>query len=223
MSWLFSRALVGGYLQAPCSDSAQFAQLNTTKEPDGFLCQGKTMEACALSRYGMTFAPLMEPPGGALLTWYRVAFPVKPIALRLRAKTMQMISGRKCGGSWQMSLPGTYLPKTSPSGRLTPPPMTLSRWVTKRAAYPLPRQTWVQTTYGKGIGFLHTPTTQGNYCAPSMMKHPSCRHYKQVFGSNSPQAQTWLMGWPEDWTELKPLETGKFQQWRQRHSLSFCP
>ena len=28
----------------------------------------------------------------------------------------------------------------------------------------------------------------------------------------------WLMGWPKEWTELKPLEMDKFQQWQQQHS-----
>jgi len=30
----------------------------------------------------------------------------------------------------------------------------------------------------------------------------------------------WLMGWPAGWTDIKPLGTGKFQQWRQRHFKS---
>ena len=28
----------------------------------------------------------------------------------------------------------------------------------------------------------------------------------------------WLMGWPLGWTDLKPLEMGKFQEWQQQHS-----
>lgn len=30
----------------------------------------------------------------------------------------------------------------------------------------------------------------------------------------------WAMGWPSQWTDLKPLETDKFQQWLQRHGRS---
>lgn len=30
-----------------------------------------------------------------------------------------------------------------------------------------------------------------------------------------------MMGWPQKWTSLKPLATGKFLQWRQLHS-GFC-
>ena len=29
----------------------------------------------------------------------------------------------------------------------------------------------------------------------------------------------WLMGWPLGWTDLKPLETDKYQQWLQQHGV----
>lgn len=35
-------------------------------------------------------------------------------------------------------------------------------------------------------------------------------------GQLNPQWVEWLMGWPVGWTELKPLATGKFQQWLQQ-------
>lgn len=30
----------------------------------------------------------------------------------------------------------------------------------------------------------------------------------------------WLMLWPEGWTDLRPLATDRFQQWRQLHGPS---
>ncbi len=33
----------------------------------------------------------------------------------------------------------------------------------------------------------------------------------------NPEWVEWLMGWPLGWTDLKPLETDKFQQWQQKH------
>lgn len=38
-------------------------------------------------------------------------------------------------------------------------------------------------------------------------------------GQLNPQWVEWLMGWPIGWTDLKPLEMGKFQEWRQQHSM----
>ena len=31
----------------------------------------------------------------------------------------------------------------------------------------------------------------------------------------------WLMGWPEGWTNLEPLETDKFQQWQNLHGRCY--
>ena len=38
-------------------------------------------------------------------------------------------------------------------------------------------------------------------------------------GQLNPQWVEWLMGWPIGWTELKPLEMDKFQEWQVQHSL----
>jgi len=37
-------------------------------------------------------------------------------------------------------------------------------------------------------------------------------------GQLNPPWVEWLMGWPIGWTDLKPLETAKFQQWPHSHS-----
>lgn len=36
-------------------------------------------------------------------------------------------------------------------------------------------------------------------------------------GPLNPQWVEWLMGWPIGWTDLKPLGTAKFHEWRQQH------
>lgn len=38
-------------------------------------------------------------------------------------------------------------------------------------------------------------------------------------GKLNPTWVEWLMGWPLGWTDLKPLETGKFQQWLEKHGV----
>jgi hypothetical protein len=43
-------------------------------------------------------------------------------------------------------------------------------------------------------------------------------------GALNPTWVEWLMGWPLGWTDCAPLETDRFQQWRQSHSVnSFQP
>jgi len=39
-------------------------------------------------------------------------------------------------------------------------------------------------------------------------------------GQLNPTWVEWLMGWPLGWTDLKPLETDKYQQWLQLHGRS---
>lgn len=218
MSWLFSRALVEACLPPSRLDSAPSALLSLMNTADAFLYNAKTMATCSLGfRYGMTFAPLTQSHGAATLISSLEAFLAKHLAKQQQATTPQMIFGRRCAGSWQMSLPGTSLPKTSAKLPLTKRQMTLSRWVIKPKQFPLVRQTWVQTTFGPGIGYLHTPTTKANYCAASMQKWPACRAWVQVFGKVTPEAHEYLMGWPIGWTDLRPLETAKFQQWQSQH------
>lgn len=43
---------------------------------------------------------------------------------------------------------------------------------------------------------------------------------EQVGGLLNPAWVEWLMGWPIGWTELQPLETGRFQQWLLQHGAS---
>ncbi len=38
-------------------------------------------------------------------------------------------------------------------------------------------------------------------------------------GGLNPTWVEWLMGWPLGWTDLKPLEMDKYQQWQQQHSF----
>lgn len=39
----------------------------------------------------------------------------------------------------------------------------------------------------------------------------------------NPRFGEWLMGWPVGWTESKPLETAKFQQWLHSHGVCCAP
>lgn len=211
MSWLFSRALVEEYSQDTCSDGELSALLSGTPTPRAFCAPDRMTAFSRPSQFGMTFGPLTEDLGAELLTWFLEASRAKRSAPPPGALTMRKTFGRKCGESWQMSLPGVSLPRTSRKEQSTTRQTTLNRWVTKPKRYPYPRETWVLTTFGRDFGFLHTPTATGNYCAPSMQKWPSARNYKRAFGVVTPESHEWLMGWPIGWTALQPLETGKSQ------------
>ena len=217
MSWLFSRALVEATFAATYSEFESSAQLSGIGSVQAFWSRGSKTERFDLSQSGMTCALLTESLGAELLTLYRAGFHVRPTAAHLEDARWRMISGRKCDGSWQMSLPGSYLPRTPNDARSIARRTTLKRWVTKSAARSFQRQTWVLTTFGPDTGFLHTPTHAANYACASMQKWPNCREFVRVFGKPDPTNHEWLMGWPIGWTDLKPLAMDKFQSWRQRH------
>lgn len=219
MSWLYSRALVEEFSAATCSDGARSAQLSVTPMPLAFLPSARMTAFSGLSQSGTTFGHLTDGLGADVLMWFLEGFPVRPIHQRLRAETLLTISGRKCDGSWQMSLPGTYGPRTSKDAQSIARPTTWRRWATRPAALPFPRRTWVVTMFGGDIGYLHTPTCTANYAAPSMQKWPSARAFTKVFGKPSPTNHEWLMDWPIGWTDLRPLAMAKFQQWLRWHSM----
>ena len=66
---------------------------------------------------------------------------------------------------------------------------------------------------------LPTPTChnakEGAYPAEYTRNTPTLG--ARVGGKIHPEFTEWMMGWPLGWTDLKPLETDKFQQWQQAH------
>lgn len=167
---------------------------------------------------------LTAAAGEALLTSYQGAFPAKPLVPQPGAEILrQKISGQKCSVLFAKSSQGLSSEKTSAPTQSTQRAINSSRWVTKPGQFPWPRRTWVRIMLGTDIGFLHTPTIKANYSAASMQKWPCARNFTQVFGRPSPENPEWLMGWPIGWSDIRPLETDKFQSWLSRLSLLCVP
>jgi len=53
--------------------------------------------------------------------------------------------------------------------------------------------------------------------APSERSRNTATLAAQAGGALNPTWVEWLMGWPLGWTDLKPLEMDKFQQWQHQH------
>jgi hypothetical protein len=77
MSWLFSRALVEEFSEAICLDGELSALLSGNSIPQAFCAPDKMTGFSRLSQFGMTYKPLMESRGEALLTLYQEAFLAK--------------------------------------------------------------------------------------------------------------------------------------------------
>ncbi len=69
---------------------------------------------------------------------------------------------------------------------------------------------------------LPTPTAhnskEGAYPAEFTRNTPTLA--AQIGGKINPDWNEWRMGWPIKWTDLKPLEMGKIQQWLRLHGKS---
>ncbi len=216
MSWHFSRALVADYSAHISSDSLRYALSSEMSTVDLFSPSDKTTGIYRDSRFGMTYAHLKEAAGEELLTSYLADSRVRRSQLPLGGAIPQPTFGLKWQESFGKCNRPMCLPRTSPVPQLNGPQAIAPRWVTKPKCLPLARQTWVQTMCGSDIGYLHTPTTKANYAATSMQKWPSARNFVRAFGRPCPGVQEWMMGWPEGWSDTKPLETAKYQSWLRR-------
>ena len=100
MSWLYSRELVAGYSEGSCLDGAQFALWSGTSTPQLCSPKDKTMGYWNLSRYGMTYKPLTDDHGEALLTSYLEAFRAKTSALPVKERASTE-NEAGCGDTWR--------------------------------------------------------------------------------------------------------------------------
>lgn len=159
MSWLFSKALmdvygnspsspgrVAEYSQVSCSGGEPSAPLSVMPTPHKFWRNDKTMEACDLSRFGLTCAVLTESRGVELLTSYLAAFPVRTFPRQAKERGLKVNapdSGKSSRGSFAKYSRDSRSWKThqfSLLGGLIEFSETWPRWGSMRdgAAYRLP-------------------------------------------------------------------------------------
>ena len=238
MSWLFSQALVAGFLEATSSAGEPSAPSSGNHTQQVYLSPDKTTVISRLSRFGMTCRPLTVERGEELLTLFRAAFPVRTSAPQGRALE-STASDQECGttwrGSWTKFDPSTSLWRThqcSLLGGLDEFSETWPQWGLMRGG-----ECWEQQTSALRIsetvsGLWPTPVKSdaaarrpskgwaGNSDLPSVVwrRNGGDQNPSKPPAKLSARWVEWLMGWPIGWTSLQPLETDKFQQWRRQHS-----
>jgi hypothetical protein len=174
MSWLYSRVLVEEYLGANSLDGEQSAPLNGSHTPQAYCAPDKMMDFSRLSRFGMTYKPLMETRGEELLMSYLAAFHV-PTSAQL-AKEQELMerpqdSGEKWRGSFVKYSPDSHSWKThqcSLLGDLDEFLETWPQWGLMRDGECWEQQMLAQTIRGtesglspNGVDSFHTPNTTG--------------------------------------------------------------
>ena len=174
MSWLYSQALVEEYLGANCLDGEQFVPLSGNPTPQAYLSPDKMTEFSRPSRFGMTFKPLTENLGAAVLTWCQE----DSLAKTYQGQEKEQASTESeagCGEKWHASFtkydPGMRLWKThqcSLLGDLELFSETWPQWGLMRDGECWEQRTLEQTIRGTGYGLspngldsFHTPNTNG--------------------------------------------------------------
>ena len=240
MSWHISTALMTAYANSPSSpgqeeaslavsssDGAPSAPSNGNPIPPLYLPEGRMRAFSSLSRYGMTFRPLTEPLGAALLTWFREGFPARTSAAPEREQASQG-KGPGCGSTWRGSL-ARYDPDTcswrthqySLLGDLELFSETWPRWGTMRNGECSERMTPEHLTEENAYGYsLPTPTAT-DYKGGTMKRRKDgsdrtsqFRHWILEYHGLKypiPEHSEICMGFPERWTALRPSETPRFQ------------
>jgi len=113
MSWLISRALMEDYANshslpalveefsaASCSGGEPFVPSSVSPTPQAYLSPDRTTAFSRLSRFGMTFAPLTDNLGEALLKWCRADFRARTFQPPEKAQESTE-NDPACGGRWR--------------------------------------------------------------------------------------------------------------------------
>jgi hypothetical protein len=236
MSWLYSRALVEEYSVGTFLDGAQSALWSTTHTPRPSWLPAKTTDVCCLSRSGMTFAPLTETHGEAVLMSFLEAFPAKTSAPQEKAQDLTA-QDLDCGWKWpeswvkydhRLSLWRTR--QHSLLGGLEEFSETWPIWGSMRNGECWGRQTLALILTGNGSGFWPAPARiDEDFCrmtvkSASMEGHQAhmttelIRRYGQRFPL--PSFGEGMIGFPIGWIKAgDALGIASLQSW-QRSCLS---
>jgi hypothetical protein len=235
MSWLFSQALVEEYSAGTSLDGEQSAQLNVMPTPHKFWHKDKTIDHSDLSRFGLTSRLLTEQHGAELLTSFLAGFHAKTSVLLAPAwasKANAAGYGASSFGSWakfdrascslktvQHSLLedstecSPILPRSGLmlAGQVYPrPSLEPAISVIAPGSLPTPLKSWGRR--GPGLS-----NNLDNLRASLGVTQESLAIVKAVGWRWPASFVEWMMGWPSQWSALRPLETGKYQSWQQQH------
>ena len=163
MSWLFSQALVAEYLEGTSLDGEPSVQSSGSHTQLAYLQPDRMKEFSRPSRSGMTFAPLTESRGEAVLTWCQAASRVRTSAQQDEGQELKE-SVPASGVKWR-ELFKRYDPATSSwkthrclfDVDLPESSVILPRWGMMRDGALSERLTLALRTSGNVSGLLPTP------------------------------------------------------------------
>jgi hypothetical protein len=139
-------------------------------------------------------------------------------------QTLVLRTSETESGSWPTPMSSEYKAnKNYRPGRQNGLTQAVMKWPTPTVCGNYNRKGLSETS-GDGLATAvskwPTPTAHNakETDAPSEHSRNTPTFAAQAGGILNPTWVEWLMGWPLGWTDLKPLEMDKFQQWQQQHS-----
>lgn len=211
------------------------SRLNLTAEKSS--CSDSETASCLGSLFGTMCEHSMESRGEALQTLCAEGSPARILAKQDEEKESAEI-GPGCGQNLLGSLAkydhDTSLWKIHQCSLFADSDEFLEIWPrsgTMRNGIASMREQSVPLIYGTESGSMHIPTP---CCSDATRNGKSMRkitetspnrgvslshwwHREKRPGHVNPIFAEWLMNWPIGWTDLKPLETDKYQQWFEQH------
>ena len=199
MSWLYSQALVEEYLGENFLDGEQSAPLNGKLIQQAYCAPDKMTAFSRLSRFGMTYKPLMEHHGEELLKSYLAAFHV-PTSASQDAAQDSMESNPPCGITWRGWLakfdPDAYLWKTAQCSFIEDSDESLATFPVSgmtRGGLLWERQMSEHRINATASGLWRTPDTGGGDKRPAQAGQESSRErpaHPNPIGGPSEQSET---------------------------------
>lgn len=233
MSWHFSQALVEEYWEENSLDGDLSALLKSTDTQLAFFSQGKMTESSRRFQSGMTYVPLTENLGEGVLMWFLEDFLARTLVQPVKGqelKEKEADCGLKCYELLTNASHPSFLSKTphylenedflkycqdlpkagSMRNGVVYPQAPLERPIKdKECGYSLPTPTGCRSGKNHIAGRLDEWGGSSNPFRGTSLGKVHC-----------PSFEEWMMGWPEMWTRLMPLETDKFLLWQQAHGLN---
>ena len=228
----------GGILGGVHLDGEPFVPSNGNLTQQAYCASDKMKDFSRLSQFGMTYKLLTENRGEELLKLYLEAFHVRIYPQQEKAQELKE-SEVECGNTWHESFakydhvtsswktPQCSLledldefsetwPKLGTMQNGVCSVLEMSEHHTNEIAFGLKRNWPTPTSHNAKE---QDSPAESNRNTPSLCN--------QARGGDMTLPKTlnpvwveWLMGWPQGWTDLKPLETDKFRQWQHLHGIS---
>jgi hypothetical protein len=233
MSWHYLREQEGEFLEDICLGGEPLQPLKSKTTHAEFYCNGKLMDSYLDSLSGMTFALLKANLGEEKSISSQVDFLAKT-SQQLEKEMDLKVNDQDCGKKWRGSFtrydPDSSSWKTHQCSLLGDLDEFLETWpqwglMQDGECWELTLQdlTISETESGLLPTVLATDWKGGTTASRpdnGKLRFDQWRDYvklKHGMTYPHPTHSELRMGWPINWTDLKPLGMDKFRQWQQQH------